>query len=325
MAWLYEQVFGNADERKPHYAEQSALNWLRALRFETEREHGATVAEQMVAVRRAIRAETKMRGEPLAIGRILEPMVGGITNCMALLRLARLSPDVPWVRPSAAVIWYYALYGSVRAILATVGHAPAENHGAGMNAYVGVLRKRMPHPFDMLASHVRNEEYACTLPYAPFAVPFNINESFVASASLAQGMILQYLSGTADWYTERTKAKLRERKKIVKFNTADARRERDRALEKTLGFMHVAFRYRGKANYRDHIYLTYGRRELSTANVYIEDLAVTARFLVLVALAFAEWHVGKDITSTFIADLHVNLRRGNVATPEELFWRSLPE
>ncbi len=325
MAWLYEQVFGNPDERKPHYAEQSALNWLRALRFETEREHGATVAEQMVGVRRAIRAEPKMKGDPLPIGRILEPLVGGITNSMALLRLARISSDVPWVRPSAAVTWYYALYGSVRAILATAGQAPAENHGAGMNAYVGFLRKRMPHPFDMLASHVRNEEYTCTLPHAPSAIAFNINESFVPSPAVAQGMLLQYLSGTADWYTERTKAKLRERRKILKFNTANARRERDRALDKTIGFMHAAFRYRGKANYRDHIYLTYSRRELSTANVYIEDLAITARFIVLVALAFAEWHIGRNATSKFIKDLHSNLRRVNLATSEELFWASLPE
>src|SRR5438067_1932822 len=102
MAWLYERVFGNPDERKPHYSEQSALNWLRALRFEIERENGREIRQQIAAARKAIRSETKMKGQPLAQGCVLEPLFGGITNTMALLRLSSTTSEVPCVRPSAA-------------------------------------------------------------------------------------------------------------------------------------------------------------------------------------------------------------------------------
>lgn len=177
MAWLYEQIFGNPDERKPHYAEQSSLNWMRALRFEVERQHGAGVSQQFSAIRKAIRVETKMKGESLTQGRVLEPLFGGITNSMALVRLSRVATDVPWVRPSAAVIWYYAMYGSVRAILAAIGQQPSDNHASAMNAYVSNVRVRMPHEYRIYVHPIRIGEGNRLFPPSQEKVPLRLIET----------------------------------------------------------------------------------------------------------------------------------------------------
>lgn len=76
-------------------------------------------------------------------------------------------------------------------------------------------------------------------------------------------MLLQYLLGTAGHYAERTKKQL-SLQFPGGFKSAAARAARDGRLEKALGLIHCAFRYRGKANYRDALYLlTVNRIQLS--------------------------------------------------------------
>lgn len=92
-----------------------------------------------------------------------------------------------------------------------------------------------------------------------------------------------------------------------------AREERNRKLQKEIGFLHCAFRYRGKANYRDAIYLTYGTREPSAMPNFLEDLAATSKFFVVLALSFAEQQYNTAEVVTFLADVRQHLRGISVA------------
>ena len=94
-------------------------------------------------------------------------------------------------------------------------------------------------------------------------------------------------------------------------------------LQNEISFLHCAFRYRGKANYRDAIYLTYGSGDLAAAGEFFGDLARCAQFLSLVALAFIERRIGRPHTKAFVDDLKKNLRGVSLATPFELFWDQL--
>jgi len=87
--------------------------------------------------------------------------------------------------------------------------------------------------------------------------------------------------------------------------------------------MSCAFRYRGKANYRDAIYISYGARELVERNELVGSLASSARFAFLNALAFICYRVGSKTTKDFLSDISANLRGIDSGLEEERFWMNL--
>jgi len=323
MSWLYTHVVREQDSRTPFFSEQSALNWMRSLSFEILREHGSDLRNQFVACRAAVRGQQKPAVSPLGLGAVFEPLFGAVTNTMSLTRLA--TDPAPFHRPATVVTWYYAVYNSVRAMFAAMGQPVGENHTAAMNAFASNLRTRLPHPFNMHAKHSDNENYKIILPSYPGVSSVNISGSFDPSAETAQGMLLEYLSGTARWYAGRTKNNLRDRRGVTSFRKRVDRELRDKWLAKDIAFLHCAFRYRTKANYRDAIYLTYGAREFYVARTFAEDLAAVARFIVLCAFAFCEWLVGTQELQNFAQDLDENIRGLNEARPTETFWRVIRE
>ena len=321
MSWLYDQVVAEQGDRTPYFSEQSALNWMRALSFEISRENGENSREQFQSCRAALHRQAKPAQRTLSLASVFEPLFGAVTNAMSLSRLA-LDP-APFHRPSAVVTWYYAVYGAVRAMFAAAGQVVGDHHSVAMKAFASVLRTRLPHPLNMYARHLKQEEYAVVLPAYPNVASMNISGAFDPSAKTSQGMLLEYLSGTARWYTGRTKEQLRKRRGISDFRKKVDREARDQALQKDIAFLHCAFRYRTKANYRDAIYLTYGAREFTVASAFAEDLAVVARFAVLCAFAFCEWLVGQEQLQSFLVDLDQNIRGINQSKPMEAFWREI--
>ena len=115
--------------------------------------------------------------------------------------------------------------------------------------------------------------------------------------------------------------RLKDEHGFQNFLPRDARKIRDKALrKKKVNFVDQAFRYRGKANYRDSVYLSYGAGEvhlvakqsdLDTMRVYIQDLeTVGAAYL-----RMASTYVGKRLVAKswddFMSDLETNSRLGS--------------
>jgi hypothetical protein len=131
------------------------------------------------------------------------------------------------------------------------------------------------------------------------------------------------LAGTCKWYAERTKAQMLSKGEVPNFRTKAARQKRDKRLLREVGFLHCAFRYRVKANYRDAIYLTYGEPPPAFFSQFIGHLAASARFAAIYALAFAERRVGAKPVKLFVRDLTDNLWGMASAQPSELFWQQV--
>jgi hypothetical protein len=322
MFWLYKQVLNEQQDREPLFAQQSTVNWMQALRHEIEAEHGTCAEDQLKACRLVLRGSRKTNPVPSLAG-VFEPLYSGITNSMTLDRLSQAQTGLPWVRPSAIVTWYYAVYACTRAMFAAFGQPVGDNHSAAMKAYVSVLSPRMPHPLNMRARHVKDEQYDGRLPTYPHAVSAKLSVNFTPSRDVAQGMLLEYLSGNANWYADRTKQQILQGGKFRDFRSKVAREERNRRLQKEIGFLHCAFRYRGKANYRDAIYLTYGMREPAAMLNFLEDLAATSKFFVVLALTFAEQHYSTTEVATFLSDVRQHLRGIAEASQSELYWENL--
>jgi len=191
----------------------------------------------------------------------------------------------------------------MRAMLHTQNLPEVQTHAKTIRSVNSNLGAHLPHPLNVVANRTKGEQYEPILPSYPAATSVDLLLNFVEDRSVAQGMLLRYMKGTADWEAEQTKQQmLSERSFPYKdFRTKDARELRDKRLQDVVKFLHCAFRYRGKANYRDAIFLLYGQQEFRSDTTFIRDLAESARFASLCALAYAERKLGRNLIRNYLA------------------------
>lgn len=91
------------------------------------------------------------------------------------------------------------------------------------------------------------------------------------------------------------------------FRTRAARDLRDARLTgRTMGFIHQASGYRGKANYREALFLAYGTRIEPTLQGFLSDQALVLRAFLAMAGAFASRKLGKVLWDEFVDDVDAN-------------------
>jgi hypothetical protein len=136
-------------------------------------------------------------------------------------------------------------------------------------------------------------------------------------------MLLSYLSGTARWEVRRVKERLIADGQVDNFRKKAAREIRNRFLPAKVNFLNCAFRYRGKANYRDSLFLAYGPEDSSIDSSFVSCLSNIAKFAFLCGLAYAERRVGRRVVNEFLSDVRDNFRGRAVATDRERFYENL--
>jgi len=322
--WLYGLIKRNDDERAPDFARQSHLNWARALSYEVFHEHGATSTAQWNSVRAHFDAAVNPRNmDGVDLADIFEPLFASMQFSASLLSLASRPEVDPWECPSATINWYYANYNAFRAMFAACNQLPADTHASAIRSLNGGLRRVLPHPFDMVAVRQAGVEYSDRLPRFPRAERVGggfaaINGAFVEDRAIAQRMLLEYLHGSANYWAEETKEKILARGVYKNFRTNAAKEERDRLLKPEVNFLDCAYRYRGKANYRDAIFLSYGQAHAGAGLPFVRDLAQTARFATVMAIGYVNRRVGPEVAQCFSVDLRENF------PGLEMFGRGLP-
>jgi len=321
--WLYTEVFKQDDLRVPAFARQSTINWMKALRFEIVNEHGDSTKEQFESCLRHFKAAYPKKLTPLNNSLVFESMYSSLTNSLAIQTSAKNSSSESWMLPSSIVSWYYSIYFSVLSMFGSTGQTVDDNHASVYRAFGSNLSEKMPHPFNMKASYVKNEEYDSKLPTYAFANSFNLSKTFPENEDAARGMLLEYLSGNTKYYTWLTKERILKKSSYSDFRTKVAKEERNKQLPKTVAFMHCAFRYRGKANYRDGIYLTYGQSSAVETKAFLEDMAIVSKFMFISGLALAYRSPLKPEAIKFIKDINTNLKGIDDLSDDECFWRVL--
>jgi len=324
--WLYQQIISDDSDREPQLALQSTINWVRSLAFEIAEEHGNSARGQYESCLRLFRGNTQGGGSSLGLQAVFEPLFSTLTNALSVVS-SSLGGDTdprPWAVPGVVVSWYYAFYTAMRSMLAASGVNAPDTHSAVMRAVGASLRTKLPHPLNMHAGWIRNEDFSKELPEYPGMGSRDLTVAFSPTRQYAQEMLLGYLSGTRRREVDKVKKRISAKHGFTNFRTSEARTARDEAIRsESYNFMHCAFRYRGKANYRDAIYIAYGARELLHRDEFLRSLAESAKFAFVCALAFARVRLGKDAPGEFIADLSANLRGASAGRDDELFWKDL--
>jgi len=321
--WLYSEVLKEDDLRVPTFARQSTINWMKALSFEIVNEHGSSTTEQFESCLRYFKAVYPKRLSPLNNSLIFESLYSSLTNSLAIQTSAKNTSSESWMLPSSIVSWYYSVYFSVLSMFGSTGQTVDDNHASVYRAFGSNLSDQMPHPFNMKASYVKNEEYKSKLPQYDSASSFSLSKTFPGNEDAARGMLLEYLSGNAKYYTWLTKERILKKSDYSDFRTKVAREDRNRQIPRIVGFMHCAFRYRGKANYRDGIYLTYGQSSADETKAFLEDMAVVSQFVFITGLALAYRSPLSSEVIKFLNDINANLKGIDGLSDDECFWKVL--
>jgi hypothetical protein len=120
---------------------------------------------------------------------------------------------------------------------------------------------------------------------------------------------IQFMGPEPRWYAWRAREDLMITPKfkslgVTDFQTKSARELRDSRLEKkSICFVHQASRYRGKANYREALFLAYGPATETMVSGFADDTAIELKAFLAMAGAFAKHKIGTELWSAFVADV----------------------
>jgi len=308
--WLLKRLFDSTNQSEPHFALQATINWMRALAVFVE--DGSFEDEKIKAYYESTnRRKVNHDADTL----VFENMLMAFHNQAALASLTR-SDVYPYdVCRSAIVNWYYSAYFAGSAMIAATSGSKQENHSETAKVWQTdiVNPKLVMPPFSLsLNSLVKKDCEREALEYRQNN-SYNIN-TYPENEEQAWGAMVAYLKGTGEYKRKQVEALVKDSQDYKKlgvsgFRTQAAREIRDRRLRKnTVNYLSQAFRYRGKANYRDSIFLSYGNDESAKMKVFVQDLEKVSGAFQRMAAHYICRRIERDTWSKFVADLEENSR-----------------
>ena len=179
-----------------------------------------------------------------------------------------------------------------------------ENHIQVANCFVELARKNIPvYPFNLYLESIKEKDVDRQLTeyFEKQDLGDSLNSDyFPINIVVSKKCVLKGLRGTAlkyyRWKVEEDVKKRNDFKKlnVDNFRTKEARNLRDNAFEKQkISFMHQAFRFRGKANYRDSIFFFHNKEDCRLDEL-CDNLKFIARKFLLMASVYVKKRAGSS-------------------------------
>ena len=288
----------------PEYSLPGTLHWMHALAILVNEEK--IDASSMKTLYASIDNGNRSDQE---INTSFEQLLMSLHHLASLKAMGLLSKRIDTAR-SAIVTWYYGIFHAASAMIAAQVGSFQNNHAGTANSWDSQFSARnlVPTPFSYrLTTLVKKdveEQIKCLRETNLFDLknqPKNPNEAI--------GACITYLQGSANWRREHIEQDVKRENKLINFRTKKAQQIRDaRLADKCFGFVHQAYRYRGKANYREALFISYGNHiELSLIDFYSDLSGVLEGFLCM-AGAFCARRIGKELWNIFQDDIESNVQ-----------------
>jgi hypothetical protein len=243
---------------------------------------------------------------------VLEQLFLGLHHLSALQQLGGVTSSADVAR-IGILAWYYGISNAASAMTAAQDGSFQEDHAGTARVWDSAIAARglAMGPFGWRVSSLLEktfkpevDSYRGSSGDSLLSRPTTVGE--------AQGAGAGYLSGSAKWYAWRATEEVRRSReyrdlKVRDFRTKAAQKLRNDRLEaRCMGFIHQASRYRGKANYREALFLAYGKSTEKMLAGFVQDQAQVLRTFLSMAGAFASKKLGKSLWNDFVADVGTN-------------------
>lgn len=295
---------------EPRFALQSTVNWMRGLAIlvaDTSLDWSSMQSFYKKVARNPGLSEA-------AVNTVFEQLLMGLHHLSALQAMAQAGCDRDLARV-AIMAWYYGVYCAASAMIAAKDGSQQQEHMSTATQWDRQIAAcaLLPRPFQYrLTTLVKKDadiELAALRGTTTFVLP-----NAPTAPDEAHGVCVSYLSGTREYrewqIKEELKAKDLSKLGLSDFRSSKAKQLRDDRLRgKSLGFLHQAFRYRGKANYRDALFLTYEPQLGTVLKGFIPDMKAVLHAFVTISGAFCARRVPTADWRAFVEDLkgHIDL------------------
>jgi uncharacterized protein (UPF0332 family) len=303
--WLYSRLKEESPKIEPSFALQSSINWTKALGIICN--NGHFEKEQLKAKYLSVpRRAPDTKGDNATFENIL----------MAFHQYASLvsihdyeDAHYDLIR-SAIISWYYGIYYAASAMVAATDGSTHETHTSTANAWNRQLNSRdlILEPFNYRLTTLVKKDYEHEIEEMRDGNTYDLNQN-PASFESAYGACLSYLKGTAIREREILENRMKQDREfgalgVSNFRSKVAREYRDRKLNgKSTAFLHQAFRFRGKANYRDAIYLSYGSDYSEGISDMISNLLVSLESFIKMSCHYSARRVERGTWQMFCDDI----------------------
>ena len=243
---------------------------------------------------------------------------------LSALEAIRSSTSKADVARVGIVAWYYGIYSAASAMIAAQDGSIQDDHTGTATTWDRqfAANNRVMEPFSYRLSTLVKKDFDVEVATLRAGNDFLLTEK-ATDATQAFGACCAYLSGSADWWRWKAEQNLKASRDfknlhVSDFRTKAARTLRDARLSgKSTAFLHQSFRYRGKANYREALFLGYGNATETLLDGYTDDLAIVLRGFVAMAGAFVAKRIGQSLWNEFLDDFERN--RSFALTPKSVW------
>lgn len=301
-------TLSNPDEiPDPRFALPSTVNWMRALAIliqDRDLSFGSATCFYSSVQKRVATAQEE--------NTIFEQLLFAVHQLSALEAL-QASPSKADVARVGIVAWYYGIYSAASAMIAAQDGTIQDDHTGTATTWDRqfAANNKVMEPFSYRLSTLVKRYYDAEIANLRSGNGFLLTEK-ASDSRQAFGACCSYLSGTADWLKWKAEQNVRLSREFKALGVTDFRKKaaqnmRDvRLAGKSTGFLHQAFRYRGKANYREALFLGYGKSTETLLEGYTEDLATVLRGFVAMAGAFVAKRLGQYLWDEYLENLEAN-------------------
>lgn len=308
--WLLNRLFDAKDYPAPRFAFQGTVNWMRALSILVQ--NGTFESHNIKEHYKSVnRRKINSGADTLAF----ENMMMAIHNQASLVRLVEDTIHPYDICRTAIVAWYYSTYFTCSAMIAAASGSSQETHAHTAKVWQSdiVVASLVMSPFALYLSSL--VETAAKSELAAYRGDnYHVLNTYPQTEDEAWGAAISYLSGTWEYEKWRIEEKIKNSREFKdlgfrNFRKKAARELRDEQLNRaSINYLVEAFRYRGKANYRDSIFLSYGNDNSEKIKIFVQDLEIVSRAFQCMAAYYISRRVEKGTWAEFIADLKVNSR-----------------
>ena len=291
----------------PLFALPSTVNWMRALAILVQ-DRGVRFGTASIFYSVVQKRVSTVQVENSIFAQLLFSLHQ--LSALEALRTAKLQSDVARV---GIIGWYYGIYSAASAMIAAQDGSIQDDHTGTATAWDRqfAANKNVMEPFSYRLSNLVKKVADAEVKTLRAGNGFLLTEKAV-DATQAYGACCSYLSGSADWWKWKTEQNLKSSREfkslgVSNFRTKKAQALRDaRLVGKSTGFLHQAFRYRGKANYREALFLGYGNDTEKVLDGFVTDLAIVMSGFLAMAGAFVSKRIGQKLWDEFVDDLESN-------------------
>ncbi len=293
---------------EPEFALPSTVNWMRALAI-LLKHNNLNFDNACVFYNQQVRRPTIT---PFHENTVMEQLFLGLHHLSALEKLKDQKPCADYAR-IGILAWYYGITNAASAMTAAKDGSFQEDHAGTARkwdenfAATGLAME----PFNWRVSSLVEKTYKSEVDKYRAGNSAKLRH-IPTTPTGALGAAAGYLSGSANWYAEKKIKEIRGSNEfrilnVNNFRTKKAQELRDSKLsDRSIGFIHLASRYRGKANYREALFLAYGKTTEATLGSFIEDQAEVLRGFLAMAGAFVSRKLGPALWADFVADVDAN-------------------